>query len=54
MPRHWASLIPPLAAITNAVYHALGIRFNRLPLSPARILEALWEKEVATNGTQGK
>src|SRR4029450_7655238 len=46
------SVIPPPPAITNAVSHALGIRFNRLPLSPARILEALWEKEAATNGTQ--
>jgi CO/xanthine dehydrogenase Mo-binding subunit len=48
------SVIPSLAAITNAVYHAIGIRLNRLPLSPARILEALWEKDAAPNGTHGK
>ena len=48
------SVIPPLAAITNAVYHAIGIRLNRLPLSPARILEAVWEKEAAPNGAHGK
>jgi xanthine dehydrogenase molybdenum-binding subunit len=48
------SVIPPLAAVRNAVYHAIGIRFNRLPLSPARILEALWEKEAATNDTHEK
>jgi len=47
------SVMPPRAAITHAVYHAIGIRLHRLPLSPARILEALWEREAATNGTQG-
>jgi CO/xanthine dehydrogenase Mo-binding subunit len=45
------SVIPPLAAITNAVYNAIGVRLNRLPLSPSRILEALREKDAATNGT---
>src|SRR5262245_31197757 len=48
------SVIPTLAAITNAVSHAIGIRLNQLPLSPARILEALWEKEAATNVTHRK
>src|SRR5262245_18826330 len=32
------SVIPPLAAITNAVSHAIGVRLHQLPLSPARIL----------------
>ena len=45
------SVIPPLAAITNAVYHAIGVRLNRLPLSPGSILEALWEKGATANGT---
>jgi CO/xanthine dehydrogenase Mo-binding subunit len=48
------ALYPPLAAVTNAVYHAIGIRLNRLPLSPGRILEALWEKDRVSNGTHGK
>jgi CO/xanthine dehydrogenase Mo-binding subunit len=34
-------LVPPLAAIRNAVYNALGIRFNSLPMSPPRVLEKL-------------
>ncbi|WP_420405824.1 xanthine dehydrogenase family protein molybdopterin-binding subunit [Nisaea sp.] len=34
-------LVPPLAAIRNAVYNALGIRFNSLPMSPPKILEKL-------------
>ena len=28
------SVIPPLAAVTNAVSHAIGVRLNQLPLSP--------------------
>jgi CO/xanthine dehydrogenase Mo-binding subunit len=34
-------LVPPLAAIRNAVYDALGIRFYRLPMSPPKVLAAL-------------
>jgi CO/xanthine dehydrogenase Mo-binding subunit len=47
------SVIPPLAAVTNAVSRAIGVRLNHLPLSPGRILEALWEKNGKTNGTNG-
>src|SRR6266850_4481766 len=38
-------IIPPLAAIANAIYHAIGVRMTRLPMSPGAILEALWEKK---------
>ena len=34
-------LVPPLAAVANAVYHALGKRFYALPMSPPRVLETL-------------
>ena len=34
-------IIPPMAAITNAVNHAIGIRFFELPMSPPRVLLAL-------------
>jgi CO/xanthine dehydrogenase Mo-binding subunit len=33
-------IVPPLAAIANAVYRATGVRFHELPMSPGRILEA--------------
>ncbi len=36
-------IIPPMAAIANAVYHAVGVRMTRLPMSPGSILEAQWE-----------
>jgi CO/xanthine dehydrogenase Mo-binding subunit len=34
-------IIPPAAAIANAIYRAVGVRLNALPMSPARVLEAL-------------
>lgn len=34
-------LVPPLAAVSNAVYNALGRRFYSLPMSPPRVLEVL-------------
>ena len=34
-------IIPPLAAVSNAVAAATGVRFNRLPLSPPTILAGL-------------
>jgi CO/xanthine dehydrogenase Mo-binding subunit len=36
-----------MAALSNAIYRALGVRLNQLPMSPGRILEALWAKESA-------
>jgi xanthine dehydrogenase molybdenum-binding subunit len=39
-------IIPPLAALANAIYHATGIRMNKLPMSPSAILEALEAKKA--------
>ena len=36
-------IVPPLAAIRNAVYDALGKRFYSLPMSPPKVLAALDE-----------
>ena len=41
-----APIIPPLAAIANAVYNAIGVRMTKLPLSPGAILEALEAKKA--------
>jgi CO/xanthine dehydrogenase Mo-binding subunit len=38
-------IIPPPAAIANAIYRAVGVRLSQLPMSPARVLEAIWVKE---------
>jgi CO/xanthine dehydrogenase Mo-binding subunit len=32
-------IVPPLAAIANAIYRATGVRQTELPMSPRRILE---------------
>ena len=37
-------IVPPMAAISNAIYDAIGVRMNSLPMSPERVLEALWSK----------
>ena len=37
-------IVPPAAAIANAIYDAIGVRPTELPMSPARLLEAIWEK----------
>lgn len=37
-------IVPPAGALANAIYHAVGVRLTRLPMSPGRILEALWAK----------
>jgi CO/xanthine dehydrogenase Mo-binding subunit len=34
-------IVPPLAAVSNAVSRATGIRFSELPMSPPRVLKAL-------------
>jgi CO/xanthine dehydrogenase Mo-binding subunit len=39
------SIIPPLAAIANAIYGATGVRFYDHPMSPPRVLKALKEGE---------
>lgn len=34
-------IVPPPAAIANAIYHATGVRLQELPMSPGRVLKAL-------------
>ncbi|SPH24885.1 4-hydroxybenzoyl-CoA reductase subunit alpha [Defluviimonas aquaemixtae] len=35
------SIVPPLAALSNAVSHATGVRMTELPMSPPRVLKAI-------------
>ena len=35
------SIVPPLAAIANAVSNAVGVRMTHIPMSPPRILKAM-------------
>jgi CO/xanthine dehydrogenase Mo-binding subunit len=41
-------IVPPLAAIANAVAAATGVRFADLPMSPPKVLAAL--DEARTRG----
>ena len=34
-------LVPGMAAIRNAIYKAVGIRLNHLPMSPPKVLDAM-------------
>jgi CO/xanthine dehydrogenase Mo-binding subunit len=34
-------IVPPLAAVANAVHNALGLRMQELPMSPPKVLAAL-------------
>ena len=34
-------IVPPPAAIANAIYDAIGIRMTELPMSPDRMLKAM-------------
>ncbi len=38
-------IVPPAGALANAIYRAIGVRLNELPMSPARILAALAAKK---------
>ena len=38
------SIVPPMAAVANAIYRASGVRMNQLPMSPAAMLESIQDK----------
>lgn len=37
-------IVPPPAAIANAIYRAIGVRLTELPMSPAKVCKAIDEK----------
>lgn len=37
------SLVPPLAAVANAIYDAIGVRMTSLPMNPAAVAKAIAE-----------
>jgi CO/xanthine dehydrogenase Mo-binding subunit len=44
-------IVPPMAAIANAVESAIGIRFTELPMSPPRVLAAIDAKLASRSKT---
>lgn len=43
-------IVPPPAAIANAIYNAVGVRMDVLPMSPANVLAALWNRQERSKG----
>jgi putative selenate reductase molybdopterin-binding subunit len=41
----------PAPAVANAVFHAIGVRFRKLPIRPEDVVRALREKEVRSFAT---
>ncbi|HKV53259.1 MAG TPA: molybdopterin cofactor-binding domain-containing protein, partial [Candidatus Binataceae bacterium] len=46
------SIVPPMAAIANAIYRAVGVRMTELPMSPPRLLKAILQKRGDSVETQ--
>jgi xanthine dehydrogenase molybdenum-binding subunit len=46
------SIVPPMAAVANAIYQAVGVRMTELPMSPPRLLKALSRKRANSIETQ--
>lgn len=42
-------IVPPAAAVANAIYDAIGVRMDVLPMSPGNILKALWAQGEAVS-----
>ena len=43
------NIVPPPAAIANAINQAIGVRMTRLPMNPNTVMETVW----AGNGSNG-
>jgi len=46
------SIVPPMAAVANAIYHATGVRMTELPMSPPRLLKEIMRKRGDSVETQ--
>jgi CO/xanthine dehydrogenase Mo-binding subunit len=42
------SIIPPPGAIANAIYDAVGVRLNSMPMAPHKVQAAIAAKRAAT------
>jgi CO/xanthine dehydrogenase Mo-binding subunit len=36
-----ASIVPPMAAVANAIHNAIGVRMHALPMNPGAVLHGL-------------
>jgi xanthine dehydrogenase molybdenum-binding subunit len=42
------SIVPPPAAVANAIYRAVGVRMTETPMSPPKLLKAMLKHRAAT------
>ena len=42
-------IVPPMAAIANAIKNAIGVRMTSLPMSPGEVMKALWDSKESKN-----
>lgn len=47
-------IVPPPAALANAIYRAVGVRMRQLPMSPPRILHEVLKQRGVANGNGKK
>ena len=38
------SIVPPPAALANAIYRAVGVRMENLPMNPGAVMKQIWEQ----------
>jgi CO/xanthine dehydrogenase Mo-binding subunit len=38
------SIVPPPAAIANAIYRAIGVRMDKLPMNPGAVMDSVWKQ----------
>jgi xanthine dehydrogenase molybdenum-binding subunit len=38
------NIVPPMAAVAEAIYQAVGVRLTELPMTPAKVLKAILQK----------
>ena len=49
-----AAIIGIPVAISNAIYDAIGVRFNEFPITPEKVLKGLSEKRKKENKAMRK
>lgn len=43
------SIVPPAAAIANAIYDAVGVRMSSMPMAPHKVSEAIAQRDLVGN-----
>ena len=41
-----ANIVPPPAAIANAIHRAVGVHIRQLPMNPPVVMEAIWKQKT--------